>query len=56
VARTREKVNQIAREKFFSQNDFLKKMNIILSNQFGNPAESARQLKREILREIDNAN
>jgi Ser/Thr protein kinase RdoA (MazF antagonist)/guanylate kinase len=56
VARTREKVNRLAQEKFFSQSDFLNQMNIVFNNQFGNPSESARQLKLKILQEIDRAN
>ena len=56
VAKTREKVNQLAQEKFFGQEAFRKEMNLIFSNQFGNPADSSRELKREILQGIDYAN
>lgn len=56
VAKTREKVNRIARERFFNQDSFREKMDLIYFNQFGTPKESAAKLKRQILEEIDHAN
>jgi len=56
VAKTREKVNLIAQERFFNQESFLGKMDLIYFNQFGNPKESAAKLRREILEEMDHAN
>lgn len=56
VAKTREKVNRIAQERFFNQVSFRGKMDLIYFNQFGNPKESAAKLKRQILEEMDHAN
>lgn len=56
VAKTREKVNRIAQERFFNLDSFREKMDLIYFNQFGNPKESAVKLKRQILEEMDHAN
>lgn len=53
IAKTKEKVNRLAYERFFSQESFLKKMDIIYLNQFGDPKRSAVILKKQILEEIE---
>jgi Ser/Thr protein kinase RdoA (MazF antagonist)/guanylate kinase len=55
VAQTREKINRLALDKFFNNVDFRAKMNLIYFNQFGNPKESAENLKKEIFKELDRA-
>lgn len=56
VAKTREKVNRIAQERFFDQDAFRQQMDITHFNVLGTPKESAATLKRKILKEIDHAN
>ena len=56
IAKTREKTNRIAYERFFGQEGFQQKMDIVFFNEFGNPLESAQQLKRQILEKINHAN
>jgi homoserine kinase type II len=56
VAKERTKVNELAQKRFFSQDSFKEKMDLIYFNYFGNPIKSALTLKRQILEEMDHAN
>jgi Ser/Thr protein kinase RdoA (MazF antagonist)/guanylate kinase len=56
MEKTREKTNRIVQERFFNQNSFREKMDLIYFNQFGNLQESAAKLKKQILEEMDDAN
>jgi homoserine kinase type II len=56
IAKERTKVNELAQKRFFSQDSFREKMDLIHFNYFGNPIKSALTLKRQILEEMDHAN